>query len=375
MKIIINCYKLLQVLTRINFIQSGKSDISILSNVKITVSKGEISFCTTDNDLFVIEKINLLTSKEFSTTVPMYQFFEIIRKFDKGSNISLEFDPIDEPVRMTITSGNARLTLPCIASVYFPHFTCKNFICNFSLKKKQINYLLSITNHASSLDDVRYVLNGIFLHTVNKENFTFLRTIATDSHRLAIADIKLSSNLFISFDVIIPKKMVLELLKVLGKTQDDIKISVFKNKIIFTINNTVLLSRLIDGIYPNCQHILSNFTSTKNKIRVNVNFLIQAINLATTILNERLKIVNLKFIKNTLFVSSHHKENTTGIIKVPIIYNRVEFKILFNAKYIINILSTINGKNIVIELKYNNFVFVIKDSNNIYSCFAIMPIE
>lgn len=373
MKVQVNNSELLQALGHIQSIVEKRTVKSILLNVKISTKKNQISFFTTDLDIFAKESIDASVGGQLVTTVPIHIFYEIVRKIGADKEINLIFEPSDKPGKMLIKSGLSEFSLPCLSADEFPDFEEGAYDCQFEIASNNLHYLISTTKHAISFDETRYYLSGIYLHIAEDNGVNVLRAIATDIHRLAIGEVTLPKNAQLLPGIIIPKKTVLELSKLLEDFNGNIFVGVSSSKITFKIGNTTLISKLIDGKFPDYDKAVPY---GNNKIlEISIDELSKAIDLVTAISTERVVAVKLKIQKNKVTLSVSDKINSSGTIEVPAIYNNDEISIAFNSRYIIDILNNINGDKAYFKLNSGSEAVLVEDSGNTNCRFVIMPMQ
>ena len=373
MKVQVSNSELLQALGHIQSIVEKRTVKSILSNVKISTKKNQISFFTTDLDIFAKESIDASVGGQLTTTVPIHILYEIIRKIGANNEVNFIFEPSDKPGKMLIKSGLSEFSLPCLSADEFPDFEEGDYDCQFEIASSNLHYLISTTKHAISFDETRYYLSGVYLHIAEDNGINVLRAVATDVHRLAVGEVTLPENAQLLPKIIIPKKTVLELSKLLEDFNGNVFVGVSSNKITFKIGKTTLISKLIDGKFPDYDKAVPY---GNNKIlEVSISELAKAIDLVTAISTERVVAVKLKIQKNKVTLSVSDKINSSGTIEVPAIYNNDEISIAFNSKYIIDILSNIKGEKAYFKLNSSNAAVLVEDSGNTNCRFVIMPMQ
>jgi DNA polymerase III subunit beta len=373
MKVQVNNSELLQALGHIQSIVEKRTAKSILSNVKITTQKNKISFYTTDLDIFAKESINASVGGQLTTTVPIHIFYEIIRKIGVQKEIQLIFEPSDKPGKMLIKAGLSEFSLPCLSAEEFPDFEEGNHSCEFEITSNNLHYLIATTKHAISYDETRYYLSGVFLHVAEDNGVNVLRAVATDVHRLAIGEVILPKNAQLLPEIIIPKKTVFELTKLLENFNGEVPVGVSSNKITFQIGNTTLVSKLIDGKFPDYDKAVPY--GNAKLLEVSTSELAKAIDLVTAISTEKTVAVKLRIEKNKVTLSVSDKINSSGTIEIPAIYSSDEISIAFNAKYIIDILNNLTGKKAYFKLNSGNAAVLVEDSDNTNCRFVLMPMQ
>ena len=373
MKIQVNNTELLKALTHIQSIVEKRNTKSILSNVKISTKKNQLSFYTTDLDIFAKEVITASVGGELITTTPIHIFYDIVRKIGGDKEVQLIFEPSDKPVKMLIRSGASEFSLPCLSAEEFPDFEEGKHDSEFNLPSDSLYYLIATTKHAISSDDIRYYLNGIFLHVTEEKGVKVLRSVATDVHRLALSEITLPENAVLLPDIIIPKKTVFELVKLLENDQGQVYVGVSSNKITVKVGNTTIVSKLVDGKFPDYNKAIPYGNS--KLLKMSTEKLAKAIDLVTTVSTEKIRAVKLKIQKNKVTLSVSDKMNSSSTSEIPAIYDNDEISIAFNAIYVLEVLKEIKGEKACFKVNSNNTAVLIEDSGNSNCKFVLMPLQ
>jgi len=213
-----------------------------------------------------------------------------------------------------------------------------------------------------------------FLHIAEENDVRVLRGVATDVHRLAIAEVTLPKNAALLPEIIIPRKTALELLRLLEEHKGgQCSMGISSNKMSVVIGNTTIVSKLIDAKFPDYNKAIP-YNNPKS-LEISIDELSRGINLVTAISTEKIKAVKLKMQKNkvTLFVTD--KINSSGIIEIPAVYDDEEISISFNSRYILDILEVLAGKKIHLKLDSGTTAVYIEDSGNSNCRFVLMPMQ
>ena len=242
-----------------------RSTLPILSNVLLDVGNGKLTITATDLDIIFIHQIsNIEILEEGKTTTSSSIMYDIVRKFSSGKKINFS-NPSEN--KLQLESEKSIFNLNCIDASEFP-LTNENFNENeFIIKSKEFLKLLNKCKFSVSNDETRHYLSGIFFHQTQVDDKIFLTAAATDSHRMSISKIRLKNK--IKFDpIILPKKTIFQLCSILEDFDGDIKISNIKSKIKFDINESILISKLIDGKFPNYVQVIPKENQKKLEIEL-----------------------------------------------------------------------------------------------------------
>ncbi|WPX97035.1 DNA polymerase III subunit beta [Candidatus Bandiella euplotis] len=373
MKVQVNSSELLEALGHIQSIVEKRNAKPILSNVKISTKKNKMSFYTTDLEIFAKEVIEASVAGDLTTTTPIHTFYDVLRKIGSDQKVQLIFEPSEKPVKMLIKSGLSEFILPCLSAEEFPDFEEGRHDCEFKISCSDLSYLISATKHAISYDDTKYYLNGIFLHVVEDDGVKVLRAVATDVHRLAMAEVTLPSNAALLPEIILPRKTAVELLKLIEGYQGDITLGGSPNKITAIIGNTTLVSKLIDGKFPDYNKAIpyDNF----KVLEASIDQLSNAIDLVTAISSEKVKAIKLKIHQSRITLHANDKISASGTIDIPASYENEEITTAFNSRYILDILDNLTGEKVVFKLNSSDRAVLVESGSDSNCKFVLMPLK
>ena len=269
MKFNVNQQDLQKSLSYCQGVIEKRSTLQILSNVLMDVANSKLTITATDLDLIFIHQINdveIIEEGKITTTSSI--MYDIIRKFSSGKKINLSMSSEN---KIQLESEKSIFHLNCINASEFP-VTDENFNKNeFLINSKLLLKLLNKCKFSVSNDETRHYLSGIFFHQTQAEDKFFLTAAATDSHRMSISKLRLKEK--IDFEpVILPKKTIFQLCSLLEDYEGDVKISNIKSKIKFELNNSILISKLIDGKFPNYTQVIPKNNQKKIRDRIKIIF-------------------------------------------------------------------------------------------------------
>jgi DNA polymerase-3 subunit beta len=360
--------KLLKALGHVQSVVERRNTIAILSNVKIEAYNGEISLTATDMDIAISEKIVADIAQEGALTVSAHTLYEIIRKLPDGSQVSIKGDA-DETGHIEITSGSCNFSLASIAVADFPVMSRGDMPYEFSLTAAELTALIDKPRFAISTEETRYYLNGIYIHS--RENM--LSAVATDGHRLAKIEIEAPEGAKAIPGVIIPRKTVIELKKLLDEAEDDIEVSLSDTKICFICGKAILLSKLIDGTFPDYNKVIPQ--SNDKSLVIDSNTLSVAVDRVSTISSDKTKAVKFVVSSGNLTLSATNDDNGTANEDLPVSYNSDEVEIGFNSRYILDMLGAIEGDEVEFIFADGSAPVLVKDSADSTSLYVIMPMR
>ncbi len=346
-----------------------RSTLPILSNVLLDISNGKLTITATDLDLIFIHEIpNVEILEEGRTTTSSSIMYDIIRKLTSGSKIN--FSSSSEN-KLHLESEKSIFNLNCINPSEFP-LTDENFNENeFSIKSKDLLKLLNKCKFSVSNDETRHYLSGIFFHQTQTEDKIFLTAAATDSHRMSISKIRLPQK--IEFEqIILPKKTIFQLCSLLEDYEGDVKVSNIKSKIKFELNNSVLISKLIDGKFPNYSQVVPK--ENQKKLEVNLKLFLDSVDRVASVSLDRKDGVKFNLSKDNLDLSVNNTNSGDGKESLNVKFDH-ELDISFNSRYLIDIASQLDGESIEIYLKDTGSPALIRDPSDFDSIYVVMPMK
>jgi len=369
MKFSINQQDLQKSLSYCQGVIEKRSTLPILSNVLLDVSNGKLTITATDLDIIFTHQIsNIEILEEGKTTTSSSIMYDIVRKFSSGKKINFS-NPSEN--KLQLESEKSVFNLNCINASEFP-LTDENFNQNeFVIKSKELLKLLNKCKFSVSNDETRHYLSGIFFHQTQIEDKIFLTAAATDSHRMSISKIRLKNK--IQFDpVIIPKKTVFQLCSILEDSDGDIKISNIKSKIKFEINESILISKLIDGKFPNYVQVIPK--ENQKKLEIDLKLFLNSVDRVASVSLDKKDGVKFSLSKDMLNLSVNNTNSGDGKESLNVKFDH-ELDISFNSRYLIDVASQMDGQNIEIYLKDTGLPALIKDPSDFDSIYVVMPMK
>jgi len=369
MKFSINQQDLQKSLSYCQGVIEKRSTLPILSNVLLDVSNGKLTITATDLDIIFIHQIsNIEILEEGKTTTSSSIMYDIVRKFSSGKKINFS-NPSEN--KLQLESEKSIFNLNCINASEFP-LTDENFNQNeFVIKSKELLKLLNKCKFSVSNDETRHYLSGIFFHQTQVDDKIFLTAAATDSHRMSISKIRLKNK--IEFDpVILPKKTIFQLCSILEDFDGDIKISNIKSKIKFEINNSILISKLIDGKFPNYIQVIPK--ENQKKLEIDLKLFLNSVDRVASVSLDKKDGVKFSLSKDMLNLSVNNTNSGDGKESLTVKFD-YELDVSFNSRYLIDVASQLDGEKIEIFLKDTGLPALIKDPSDFDSIYVVMPMK
>ncbi len=361
------------LLKSLNYVQGvveKKNTLPILSNVLLQLRNKKLSIVATDLDIIFYDEItDVKILKEGSTTTSAAILYDILRKI--SSNAELNFELKSEN-KLSLRSENADFNLLCLPIDNFPTFTDEFESKEIALNNNRFLKLLNKTRISISNDDTRHYLNGIFLHLTEAHGRNFLTGVATDSHRLSSSSLEVEKVTEFN-SLILPRKTVFQLCSLLTETSDQLLMQTSDNKIKFSIGNIKLISKVIDGKFPDYKKVVPT-TNDKTLIVSSKDF-INSIERVASVSLDRKEGVKLNINKDNIQLSVNSANSGEGNEKIDAKFSSDNLNISFNSKYLIDIASEVDDKNIKMSLKDSISPVLIEDIADKNSYYVIMPMK
>jgi len=346
-----------------------RSTLPILSNILLDANDSKLTITATDLDLIFIHEIENIEIQEIGkTTTSSSIMYDIIRKFSSGKKINFS---LNSESKLQLESEKSVFNLNCINASEFP-ITDENFTQNqFTIKSKVLLKLLNKCKFSVSNDETRHYLSGIFIHQTQNEDKNFLTAAATDSHRMSISKVRLNEK--IEFEpIILPKKTIFQLCSLLEDFDGDVKISNIKSKIKFELSNSTLISKLIDGKFPNYVQVIPK--NNEKKLEIDLKTFLDSVDRVASVSLDKKDGVKFSLTKDMLNLSVNNASSGDGKESINVKFN-YELDISFNSRYLIDVASQLSGDKIEIFLNDTGSPALIKDPADFDSIFVIMPMK
>ena len=369
MKFSVNQQDLQQALNYCQGVIEKRGTLPILSNILLNANNSKLILTATDLDIIFIHQINNIeVFEEGKTTTTSSIMYDIVRKISSGKKINLT---LNDKNKLHLESDKSTFNLNCISHSEFP-VTDENFNQNeFSIKSKQFLKLLNKCKFSISNDETRHYLSGIYLHQTEVDEKKYLTAVATDSHRMSISKIRLEQK--IDFDpIILPKKTIFQLCSLLDSYDGDVKVSNVKSKIKFELNNSVLISKLIDGKFPNYIQVIPK--NNQKKLEIYLKLFLNSVDRVASVSLDKKDGVKFNLSKDTLDLSVNNTNSGDGKETLGVKFDH-ELEISFNSRYLIDVASQLDGERVEIFFNDTGSPALIKDPGDFDSIFVVMPMK
>ncbi|MFZ5963513.1 DNA polymerase III subunit beta [Thalassococcus sp. BH17M4-6] len=371
MKISIERGALLKAVAQAQSVVERRNTIPILANVLIEAEGDSVTFRATDLDIEVVDKAPAQVERAGATTVSAVTLHEIVRKLPDGALVALSEG--SAAGRLTVTAGRSNFSLATLPKEDFPVMASSEYSANFSAKAQVLRRLFDKSKFAISTEETRYYLNGVYMHVADGDGGKSLRCVATDGHRLARIDADLPDGAADMPGVIVPRKTVGELRKLLDDDDMAIAVSVSDTKVRFATPDITLISKVIDGTFPDYTRVIPQ--GNTRKLEVDASEFAKAVDRVATVSSERSRAVKLSLDEDRLVLSVNAPDSGAAEEELAVAYGDERLDIGFNAKYLLEIASQVDRENAVFMFNSSGDPTLMREGDDMSAIYVVMPMR
>jgi len=352
MNIKVNRNVLLKPLSDVSGIVEKRHALPILSNLLLEGENGILKFTATDLEVQISLSIKVETNESFKTTIAARKLFDITRALPEESILDIQ---IDES-KVIVKAKKSRFNLQTLPAKDYPIMVKNegNGI-TFSVPQNELKSLLKQVDFSMAQQDIRYYLNGLLFEVDGKK----LNIVATDGHRLSFTSTNLKESQE-KTQIIIPRKTIIELIKLMGDDDQPVTISVTKNQVTFKFNDIDLITKVIDGKFPDYNRVIP--VGHTNVFDVDRLSLLSSMQRASILSNEKYRGIRMVIEENNLKLISSNSEQEQAEEELEIKYTGTTIDIGFNVTYLIDVL---------VNIQFDKLTFAFNDSSS--SCLITIP--
>ena len=325
---------LLAPLQAVTGIIERRHTLPILSNVLLSRTTRAIEFVATDIEVEITATMAAEdTAEAKKITVGARKLFDILRALPEGADVGL----VLQDKRLQVKSGKSRFNLQTLSAEDFPRLVVGEEVgTRFSIPQKMLKSLLGLVQYAMAQQDIRYYLNGLLMVIEDGH----LKLVTTDGHRLAYASGEVAGKNLAKQEVILPRKTIIELSKLLEDTDDPVSIELSAAQAKFSFGNVVLVSKLVDGKFPDYGRVIPQNQPKKLKLERVV--LLQALQRAAILTSDKFRGVRWVLGEGTLKISCSNTEQEEAQEELDVSYSGEALDIGFNVSYLVDVLSNLD---------------------------------
>jgi DNA polymerase-3 subunit beta len=358
--------RVLSVLQSVSGIVERRHTLPVLANVLIRKTGSNLQLTTSDLEIQIRTQADLGgDAGQFSTTVGARKLIDILRSMPADQTVSLE----SSQNKLVLKGGKSRFTLQTLPAEDFPLVQeSPNFGPVFSVPQKTLKGLLQQVSFSMAVHDIRYYLNGILFVAEGKQ----LSLVATDGHRLAYASATLDVEVPRQ-EVILPRKTVLEMLRLLSDKEGAIDMQFANNQAKFVFDGMEFVTKLVEGKFPDYNRVIPK--NHKNTVTLGRAPLLACLQRTAILTSEKFKGVRLNLEPGLLRVASNNAEQEEAVDELEIDYSGDSIEIGFNVTYLIDVLTNMDQDMVRLDLADSNSSVLITIPEQSSFKYVVMPMR
>jgi len=356
---------LLRPLQQVVGVVERRQTMPVLANVLIRVEGEHANFTATDLEVELSSRMVIDSGEDGEITVPARKLFDIVRALPEGAKV--EFAQLGE--RVQLKAGRSKFTLATLPASEFPATDPGEVIERIDLDQGSFKRVLERSAFAMAVQDVRYYLNGLLLEIRSNG----LRAVATDGHRLALAETKGAGEGDVRRQVIVPRKGVLELQRLLQGGEAPLELAFAKNHVRARLSDSVVSSKLIDGRFPDYEAVIP--LAADKVILVNREDVRQALTRVAILSNEKYRGVKLEVSPGVLRVAAHNPEQEEATEEIEAETTVDQLNVGFNVNYLLDALAAVDGERVRIRLRDGASSALVESLEDDSTRHVVMPLR
>ena len=340
-----------------------RQTMPILANVLLSAKENRLAVTATDLEVELVAGAEIKSGSDGAITVPGRKLLDICRSLPDGARITVA----QEGDRVQLRAGKSRFTLSSLPAAEFPVIEEMNVQQTLDIPQADLKRLLEKTHFSMAQQDVRYYLNGMLLETDGK----MLRTVATDGHRLALAETVLATK-GKGQQIIVPRKGVLELQRLLGN-EGAVSLTIGTNHIRAQIGDIRFTSKLIDGRFPEYGRVIP--ANPPRIVQADRDVLRGALQRTAILSNEKYRGIRLALKGKNLTMQAHNPEQEEAEEEIEVQYDGEDLEVGFNVNYLLDAIAAVEGSEVQIGLTDGSSSCLVRAPDNTSCRYVVMPMR
>jgi len=360
---------LLKPLAVVSGIVERRHTLPILANILIRKEGERVSFVSTDIEVQIRTHADIGVGPEnAATTVAARKLLDILRALPESGEVTLSMTA----KKMTVQSGKSRFNLQTLAAEDFPTVSQpETYLANFTLPQKTLKHLIGMVHFSMAQQDIRYYLNGLLLVVDGKQ----VIAVATDGHRLAYCAVETEglNGSGERYEVIVPRKSILELQRLLGDGDELVTIAIAPNQVKFTFDSIELISKLVEGKFPDYQRVIPQGYSKSFDIARDD--WLRALQRVAILTSDKFKGVRFVLSEDAVKISSTNADQEDAQDEIEIAFPHGSLDIGFNVSYLLDVLNNLKTEQVTVSVGDSNSSALITLPGEDAFKYVVMPMR
>lgn len=365
MRLVCNKIELSKAIGMAQSAVSNKSTLPVLGNLLFEADKNSVTVTGTDLEIGLKCKANVEVIEAGSVTIPAKKLLDIVRECPDAE---IEIN-VKEGNKIEIKCGKSKFHIVGISPEDFPTLPVQKREKSVELEDKILLRMIKKTVFSVSSEETRYVLNGALFQVEGKK----VRMVSTDGHRLSFIEKEISKSTE-NFSAIVPTKALNELMKILDGSDEHVTVFFTENHLFVEKNSTMLVSRLIDGQFPNYEQVIPKKADLGFK--ANRDELAQATKRVALMASDRANSIKFSLKEGNLSIHSNTPDVGEAEEDMDVEYKGSDMSIAFNAKYVLDAIKAVETEKVEFRLSTPlSPGLVLPVEENADSKFVVMPMR
>jgi DNA polymerase-3 subunit beta len=365
MKFSIQREVILKPLMQVVGVVERRQTLPVLANLLVNAGNGEVRFTGTDLEVELVARVTVDVEQPGEVTIPARKLVDICKALPDGTMLHIEIGS----EKATIRGGRSRFTLATLPATEFPVIEDVDVSQSVTVSQADLKRIIDRTAFAMANQDVRYYLNGLLLELRSG----LVRCVATDGHRLAICDTDADISLEETQQIIVPRKGVLELLRLLDGEGDQLKLEFGRSHVRVQLNDSVFTSKLIDGRFPDYESVVP--IGADQVIEGDRGLVREAMQRAAILSNEKYRGVRLELEPGSMRIVAHNPEQEEAVDEVEVESEIDSLAVGFNVNYLLDALNALDGERVQLCFKDANSSCLVRQPETEAARHVVMPLR
>ncbi len=355
---------LLKPLQAVIGVVERRQTMPILANVLLVAKDGKLGITATDLEVELVANAEVEIDGPGEVTVPGRKLLDICKALPDKAKLAIALSG----EKLSIKSGPSKFTLTTLPAADFPTVDDINAGQTIGLRQAKLCRLLDKTHFSMAQQDVRYYLNGLLVETDGR----YLRAVATDGHRLALCQVKLSGKKMPEQQVIVPRKGILELQRLMSG-KGNVELQLGTNHIRIEVDGIRFTSKLIDGRFPEYERVIPEDTS--NQLSADRELFKGALHRTAILSNEKYRGIRLIIRDSGVVLQAHNPEQEEAEEELEVSYKGDDIEIGFNVNYLLDALGAIESEEVTLSVVDGNSSCLLREPGNDDCKYVVMPMR
>ncbi len=355
---------LLKPLQAVIGVVERRQTMPILSNVLLVARDGQLAVTATDLEVELVARTDVDVETGGEITVSGRKLLDICRALPDAADVGISVSG----EKLLVRSGRSKFALATLPAGEFPSVEDIKASQTITVEQEVLGRLIEKTHFSMAQQDVRYYLNGMLLESSGN----YLRTVATDGHRLALCQAELDGAALQEQQVIVPRKGVLELQRLLGG-EGSVDIVLGANHVRIEFEGTRFTSKLIDGRFPEYDRVIPQDSS--NELRADREMFRGALQRTAILSNEKYRGIRLIIRDGAVVLQAHNPEQEEAEEELEVEYKGDDIEIGFNVNYLLDAIGAVDGDDVALSVVDSNSSCLIRRPGGVDSKFVVMPMR